>query len=249
MEPALPTEAATQPDLPLALLADTAAAWGLPLTPAQLGQFATYATELLRWNSRINLTSITDPEGIVVRHFLDALVCARYVPAVPQRIADVGTGAGVPGIPLKILWGTPHLTLIESVGKKTAFLAHLVGVLGLADVTILTSRAELPAHDPAHREQYDLVVARAVAALPALLEYCLPLARVGGRVLCPKGATIAAEVQSAQAALTTLGGTLNLVDPVHLPGIEARTMIVVDKRARTPARYPRAVGTPSRHPL
>ncbi len=245
----MPTEAATQPDLPLALLADTAAAWGLPLTPPQLEQFAIYATELLRWNSHTNLTSITDPKGIIVRHFLDALVCARYVPAVPQRLADVGTGAGVPGIPLKILWGTPHLTLIESVGKKTAFLTHLVGVLGLANVTILTSRAELPAHDAAHREQYDLVVARAVAALPTLLEYCLPFARVGGRVLCPKGATIAAEVQSAQAALTTLGGMLSRVDPVQLPGIEARTMIVVEKHARTPARYPRAVGIPSRRPL
>lgn len=230
-------------------LTETAAAWGMPLTPHQQAQFATYATELVRWNAHTNLTSITDPVGISVRHFLDSLACVQFVAAPPQRIADVGAGAGFPGLPLKILWQHAQLTLIEATGKKTAFLQHLVAELALTNVTILTARAELPGQQPAHREQYDLVVARAVAALPVLLEYCLPLARLGGRVLAPKGADVQAEVQAASTALARLGGTLVQVAAVKLPDLEARTMIVIDKTAPTPAHYPRSVGTPARRPL
>lgn len=230
-------------------LTETTAAWGIPLSPQQHAQFATYARELVAWNAHTNLTSITDPAGIRVRHFLDSLVCARFVADPPQRIADVGTGAGFPGLPLKILWQDAALTLIESIGKKTAFLHHIVSQLALTDVTILNARAELPGQQPAHREQYDLVVARAVAALPVLLEYCLPLARVGGRVLLPKGADVQPEVQAAEHALVRLGGTLVAVAPVKLPDLELRTMIVINKTAPTPAHYPRGVGIPARRPL
>ncbi len=230
-------------------LTDTAAAWGMPLSLHQQAQFATYARELVRWNAHTNLTSITDPMGISVRHFLDSLACAQFVASPPQRIADVGTGAGLPGVPLKILLPEAHLTLIESIGKKTAFLQHLVAELALPHVTILTTRAELLGQQPAHREQYDLVVSRAVAALPVLLEYCLPLVRLGGRLLAPKGADVQAEVQAASNALVQLGGTLVQVAAVKLPDLVARTMIVIDKTAPTPASYPRGVGIPSRRPL
>jgi 16S rRNA (guanine527-N7)-methyltransferase len=230
-------------------LAATAADWGLALCSQQLGQFATYADELRRWNERVNLTAITDESGIVVRHFLDSLRCARSWGTPPRSLVDVGAGAGFPGLPLKILRPELRLTLVESVEKKAAFLRHIVAVLGLSEVAVVAARAEAIGRDPAQREQYDLVVARAVAELRVLAEYCLPLCRVGGRFLAPKGGQVADEAQAAAEAIRRLGGRLIAVEPVELPGVEPRTLVVVEKVRLTPPQYPRAAGVPAKRPL
>jgi 16S rRNA (guanine527-N7)-methyltransferase len=227
-----------------------AATWGIALSPAHQDQFAAYAAELQQWNQRINLTAITTSDDIVVRHFLDSLRCIlAWGHHPPRTLIDVGTGAGFPGLPLKILYPDLQLVLVESTAKKTRFLQHIVHLLALADVTILHARAEAVGADPSHREQYDVVTARAVSELRVLLEYTLPLARVGGRVLAPKGGAVEEECAAAQQALALLGGTLQAVEPVLLPGLEPRTLLVIDKTAATPARYPRAVGVPARRPL
>jgi 16S rRNA (guanine527-N7)-methyltransferase len=234
---------------PFDLLAATTAAWGMPLSEQQRAQFATYAAELQHWNRRANLTAITDSAQIVTRHFLDSLVCARFWGSVPARLIDVGSGAGFPGVPLKLLCPALHLTLVESVGKKTAFLQHLAATLELEHVAVLTARAEQVAHDVHHRASYDVAAVRAVADLRAVAEYALPLLRIGGRLLAPKGADVAHEVERAQHAIELLGGRLHAVERIALPDVEPRTLVLIDKIAETPAAYPRAVGVPARRPL
>jgi 16S rRNA (guanine527-N7)-methyltransferase len=230
------------------ILQSTAATWGLELTPTQLDQFAHYGEELRRWNERVNLTAIRDPEQIVVRHFLDSLACATAWGHPPDSLIDIGSGAGFPGLPLKILRPELQLTLVESVAKKAAFLNHMAAELGF-QVTVLTERAETLGRDPRHRAQYDLVTARAVAELRVLAEYCLPLCRLGGRMLAPKGGAVGDEVAAARHAITLLGGNRPVVLPVTLPGLDPRTIVVVEKRAATPAAYPRAVGVPAHKPI
>jgi 16S rRNA (guanine527-N7)-methyltransferase len=236
-------------DAPFSLLAETAAAWGLPLSDEQVAQFVTYADELRRWNTHTNLTRITEPGQIVVRHFLDALACAQHWGEAPRSLADLGSGAGFPGLPLKLLRPTLRLTLVESVGKKAAFLRHIVERLGLTEVHVLQARAEAVGRDPAHRATYDVVTARAVAELRVLAEYGLPLLREGGRLLAPKGAEIAAECAAAGPALETLGGRVFAIEPIDLPGHNPHTLVVICKTGPTPTAYPRAVGVPARRPL
>jgi len=160
----------------------------IKLTPRQVSSFEIYEQELLQWNEKFNLTAIRDPEGVRTRHFLDSLTClVEMSNNPPQRLIDIGTGAGFPGIPLKIVLPAMQLTLVESIGKKAQFCSHVVELLNLDHVEVLTKRAEEVGHMPAHRESYDWAVARAVAALPVLVEYLLPLVKVGGFILAQKG--------------------------------------------------------------
>lgn len=237
------------------LLASAAASLlNLNLIPAQLAAFQTYADELTAWNAKSNLTAITDAQGVQIKHFLDSLTCLtalRTAPSAPApSIVDVGTGAGFPGIPLKIVCPAIRLTLVEATGKKVAFLEHLIDRLELAGVTAVKARAEEIGQDPAHREQYDWAVARAVADLPVLVEFLLPLVRVGGKCLAQKGESAPAEAQAAEKALRLLGGQLNQLIPVELPGVaETRYLVLVDKIAATPAKYPRRAGVPAKNQL
>jgi 16S rRNA (guanine527-N7)-methyltransferase len=233
----------------MSLLAATAAAWGLTLNPAQLEQFDTYAAELRRWNEQVNLTAIADTPGIVTRHFLDSLRCATSWGQAPGSLVDIGAGAGFPGLPLKILRPELQLTLVESIAKKAAFLRHIVDTLGLTDVEVIVARAEAAGRDPAQRERYDVAVARAVAELRVLAEYCLPLCRIGGRFLAPKGARIEDELQAALPAIAQLGGRLVAIEPVALPELEPRTLVIVEKINPTPPQFPRAPGVPAKRPL
>lgn len=232
-------------------LADMAAALNLTLTGRELDQFAQFEALLLEWNRRMNLTAIEDRVEIRHRHFLDALSCISVTGDLSGRaVVDVGTGAGFPGLPLKIHFPEMQLTLVESIHKKTRFLAEVVHRLGLKKVTILNERAETAGRDPAHREQYDWALARSVAALPVLVEYLLPLCRVGGRALAQKGAGVAAEVAEAQAAIAALGGSEPVVQSVQLPGLEqVHYLVVLVKQSPTPDRYPRRPGIPSKRPL
>jgi 16S rRNA (guanine527-N7)-methyltransferase len=224
---------------------------GLDLSPAQLRLFQTYAQELAAWNERLSLTAITSPEEVEVKHFLDSLTCLQALPPgfVCRRVLDVGSGAGFPGLPLKIQNPTLQMTLLETTIKKAAFLRHVVGLLGLAGVEVLAERAETLGQDPAHRETYDLVVARAVAEMAVLAEYCLPFCRIGGVFVAQKKAGNEEEMQSAQGAVTALGGRMLPAIAVLLPGAAPRQLVVVEKVAATPSRYPRRPGIPAKRPL
>lgn len=224
---------------------------GITLDDHQLKATHRYADLLAEWSQSINLTAITSPEEIRRKHFLDSLSCMLAIRGTPTaRLIDIGTGAGFPGLPLKILHPEMHLTLVESVAKKTKFLSTVVQELGLKPVEILTERAETVGQDPAHRESYDWAVARAVASLPILAEYLLPLAKLGGFVLAQKGESAPEELKAAEAAITTLGGKAQAPIPLSLPGIpEQRYLVVIKKMHATPAQYPRRVGIPSKRPL
>jgi len=224
---------------------------GIRLSSGQLDALHRYEQELLTWNARFNLTAIRDSEGIRVKHFLDSLTCSLVMrDLAPTRLIDIGTGAGFPGIPLKIIYPAMRLTLVESVGKKAAFCRHIVRELRLDGVDVVHGRAEEVGQLPAHREKYDWAVARAVASLPVLAEYLLPLVRVGGRALAQKGESGPAEAQDSGRALQLLGGRLNQLVKVQLPGVvEDRFLVVMDKIAATPGQYPRRPGTPSKNPL
>lgn len=224
---------------------------GIQLTTRQINAFQLYEEQLLDWNTRFNLTAVRDVEGIRTKHFLDSLTCLlAWRGKVPERLVDIGTGAGFPGIPLKILYPRIKLTLVDSVGKKLDFCRHIVQTLGLENVTLIQARAEELGLRREHREQYDWAVARAVANLSVLAEYLLPLVAVGGGMLAQKGHSAHAEANGAEKAIRILGGHLEQIVPVLLPGVaEERYLVVVEKVAATPPGYPRRVGLPARKPI
>ncbi|NTW96955.1 MAG: 16S rRNA (guanine(527)-N(7))-methyltransferase RsmG [Oscillochloris sp.] len=236
-------------DTPEHLLTQTCAAWGIALSADQIAQFARYAEELRRWNERLNLTTISEPVEIYRRHFLDSLSLARFWGAGPVSLVDIGSGAGFPGLALKILRPALRLTLVESVGKKAEFLRHIAHELDLPGVRVFASRAEDVGRDSAEREAHDLVTARAVAELRVLVEYGLPLLRARGRMLAPKGAAAHDEAAAAAQALRVLGGVLVGVEPVDLPGLDSHAVVIIDKVRPTDPRYPRVPGVPARKPL
>ncbi len=242
-------------------LVSGAAQMGLALTPAQLAAFQVYSNELLAWNQQFNLTAVTDPEQVQTRHFLDSLALIPALAAnegitVPAllsrnlRVVDVGAGAGFPGLALRIVWPRARISLIEATGKKVKFVEHVAKRLGLVDVQTIQGRAEELGLKEPHRAGYDLVLARAVAALPTLVEYLLPLARRGGQVVAYKGSAAPEEAMCAEQAIRTLGGRLTKLIPVEIPGLaETRVLVLIDKIAQTPEGYPRGRGLPRKHPL
>jgi 16S rRNA (guanine527-N7)-methyltransferase len=228
-----------------------AASLGASLTPGQIAQFDTYQTLLQAWNEQMNLTAIRAPAEIRIRHFLDSLSCVKLMGDLNGRsLIDIGTGAGFPGLPLKILFPQLRLTLVESVAKKGQFLQTVVDELALDEVTLLTERAEVLGQSPLHREQYDWAVARAVAELRTLVEYLLPMCRVGGTMLAQKGKGVQQEIAAAEKAIELLGGGALTLHEVMLPLREQPHYIVMVKKQReTPEKYPRRVGLPGKRPL
>ncbi len=224
---------------------------GMRLTPWQVKALETFEAELLCWNDQVNLTSIRTREQIRIKHFLDSLTCLILMKeAPPSKLVDVGTGAGFPGLVLKIIFPAMQLTLVESVGKKASFCHHISQKLGLDGVEVVQERAEVVGRLSGHRQQYDWATARAVAVLPALVEYLLPLVKVGGSALAMKGESAPVEAHEAEHATRLLGGHLRKLVPVTLPGVvEQRYLVVIDKVVATPDLYPRRVGVPTKHPL
>ena len=225
--------------------------FNIHLTGRQVMALITYERELMDWNQKFNLTAIREMEAIRTKHFLDSFSCVLAWKAnPPTRLVDVGTGAGFPGLPLKILYPNLQLTLVESVGKKAMFCQHIVRVLGLDGVDVIQARAETLGQDPKHREAYDWAVARAVAQMNVLSEFLLPLVKVGGMMLAQKGESGPAEAQSAEGAMKLLGGRLKQVMQVNLPGVaDDRFLILVEKTAATPPKYPLKPGIPVKTPL
>ena len=223
----------------------------LTLSQNQQEQFRTYEELLLDWNSKINLTAVRDPEGIRIKHFLDSLTC---VPALGdmngKSLIDIGTGAGFPGIPLRIFYPEMKLTLVDSVGKKADFCRLVCDTLNLKNVTVLKDRSEELGADKNTREKYDAATARAVAVLPVLCEYLLPLVKVGGVMLAQQGESAPEEVKTADAAIQKLGGGKPELTEITLPEVEgSRYLVKIPKIKVTPAGYPRRTGLPLKKPI
>jgi 16S rRNA (guanine527-N7)-methyltransferase len=238
-----------------ALINGARALLNLELTPAQVSAFQLYSDELRAWNEKFNLTAITRPQDIQIKHFLDSLTVLKVMATgadggAPLRVVDVGTGAGFPGLPLKIVCPQIQLTLVEATGKKATFCEHVAQALKLSTVTVVNARAEEVGRRPEHRERYDWALARAVAEMPTLAEYLLPLVRLGGHMLAQKGKDAPAETYGASKAIQKLGGELEQIVEVELPGIaEPRYLVVLKKIAATPPRFPRRPGVPGKAPL
>lgn len=241
----------------LAALLSEARRLNLALDDEAIHRFARYLDLLATWAGRGGLTAVTDPQAVQLRHFgeslalLNALRGAGLLPAgATLRVADLGTGAGFPGVPLRIAEPALRLTLIEANGRRCEFLRELLAALELPDVVVVQARAEEAGRDPALREQFDLVVARALAALPVLIEYALPLLRDGGLLASPKGSRAAEELDVSRAALTSLGGRSEPTLPLPLPhGAPPQSVVLVRRTGPLPDRYPRRPGIPEKRPL
>jgi len=223
----------------------------LPLEEHQLSQCETYHDLLLTWNQKINLTAIEDAQEIAVKHFVDSLICAKYLDHPAQDTCiDVGTGAGFPGIPIKILLPEMRLTLLDSLAKRCQFLHTVVSSLALKETSVVHGRAEEKGKEPAFREQFFLATARAVSSLPVLAEYCLPFLRVGGIFFALKGPEVEEEVKKGAKAVAALGGKLREIKHYRLPSSgDRRSLVIMEKVSPTPAKYPRKPGMPEKKPL
>lgn len=224
---------------------------GIELDDKQQQQFEKYFEILVEWNEKMNLTAITDREGVYLKHFYDSLTAGFYHDFnQPLHICDVGAGAGFPSIPLKIAFPQIKVTIVDSLKKRISFLNHLAHELGLNDVAFYHDRAENFGKNPKFREGYDLVMARAVARLSVLSELCLPLTAKGGYFLAMKGPNLRDEMKLAQMAIQTVGGEIVDVHTFDLPeeGSE-RNIAIIEKRRQTPKKYPRKAGTPNKSPI
>lgn len=232
-------------------LKKAAEAYGVELSPLQLEQFTVYYDLLIEWNQKMNLTAITAPDEAAVKHMIDSLTCydnGRFFSGM--ALIDVGTGAGFPGLPLKIFDPTIKLTLLDSLNKRINFLQAVVDELELKDVTLIHARAEEGARQKPLREKFDAAVSRAVAQLPVLLEYTLPFVKKGGFFVALKGMKYQEEAEWSKKAVKVLGGGNMEIVPKTLPGLsDKRACIYVEKVAATPSQYPRKAGTPEKTPI
>lgn len=228
---------------------------GVALPPETAEKYDIYATLLVEWNQKMNLTAITDPEGMLIKHFLDSLTAASCLPDGACSLIDVGTGAGFPGVPLAICRPDIRLTLLDSLQKRLTFLDTLCRELGVP-VTLIHARAEEGGRRPELREQFDVATARAVAALPVLSEYCLPFVKKGGRFIALKGPDADQEREAASRAISLLGGKITddrllhlPVDPAYTGEKAERRLLLIDKIAPTPRQYPRPSAKIAKSPL
>ncbi len=223
---------------------------GLSLNEQQVTQFQRYREMLLDWNSRINLTAITDPEEVLSKHFLDSLSLLIAYDRPGARLLDIGSGAGFPGLPLKIARPRWEVVLLEATGKKVTFLRHVIEALRLEGVVALQGRAEELAHNEAFRASFDVVTARAVASLPMLLEYAAPFCRMGGQIIFPKNGDLAEEFAQGKRAAQMVGATLKEDIPVSLPGLEgSRRLLVWEQVGKCPVQIPRGGSAMAKKPL
>lgn len=233
------------------ILRDGLVELGLSVTPQQLEQFEKYYGLLLNYNTRMNLTALTKPDEVAVKHFLDCVSLLKHleIPA-SSKVIDVGSGAGFPGLPIAILRPDLRLTLLDSLNKRVEFLQVCAQELGLAHVVCIHGRAEDAAQNPDYREQFDFVVARAVANMRTLCEYCLPFLRIGGCFAAMKGPSGVQELEEAQRAILMLGGGTTARIDTKIPFSDfSHCILLVDKKSQTPSKFPRKGGKPTKNPL
>lgn len=215
----------------------------------EINKFYDYMNLLLQWNEKINLTAITEQEDIILKHFVDSLTIYKYIEE-SKNVIDIGTGAGFPGIPLAILKNKNEFTLVDSLNKRINFLNEIKEKLCLENVINIHARAEEFGQNKAYREKYDIAVSRAVANLSVLVEYLIPVTKLGGKIICMKGSNIEEELKDAEYAISLLGGKIILRDEFYLPKSDIkRNIIVIEKIKNTPLKYPRKAGTPVKDPL
>ena len=215
----------------------------------EIENFKIYMELLLGWNEKINLTAITDENDIVLKHFVDSLTIKKYI-SENEKIIDIGTGAGFPGIPLAIMNKYNEITLMDSLNKRIVFLNDVIDKLKLNNVKAIHSRAEELARNKNHREKYDVAVSRAVANLSTLVEYMLPFVSVGGKSICMKGPNIEEELKNAKNAIKELGGEIIKIENFKLPESDnERNIVIIKKIKETSSKYPRKSGTPSKEPI
>lgn len=228
---------------------------GIDLNARRVKQFELYYQKLIEWNEKINLTTIVGYQEAQVKHFLDSIsvisaLTREEMDRADFSIIDIGTGAGFPGLPLKILLAEPRLVLVDSTAKKVAFLRCVTRELGLDNVEIVCGRAEEIAHLPLYRQRFDLALSRAVASLPVLAELALPFCRIGGKFVAQKKGEVEQEMKKAVKAIETLGGKLGQVKRIELEGLrDGRYLVIIDKIYPTPEKYPRRPGVPGRRPI
>lgn len=215
----------------------------------QINQFYDYMNLLLEWNEKINLTAIVEPEEVILKHFIDSLTINKYIEK-NKTIADVGTGAGFPGIPLKIYRPDLNVTLVDSLNKRINFLNEVIDKLDLKEISTVHSRVEDFGRDKKYRESFDYVTARAVANLTTLSEYLIPITKVNGKCICMKGNDVKEEITNSKNAINLLGGKISKIDEFKLPNSDiSRNVIIIDKMKNTPNKYPRKAGIPAKEPL
>ena len=220
----------------------------LNLDDNEIENFFIYKKLLKEWNEKINLTAITEDNEIILKHFIDSLTIEKYIPE-NASVIDVGTGAGFPGIPLKIVRGDVKLTLLDSLKKRLFFLEDVKEKIKLNNVYMVHGRAEDIGNNNEYREKYDISTARAVANLKVLAEYCLPFVKVGGYFICMKGNSIE-EVEEARNAIKKLGGIIEKIEKINLPDSDIeRNIIIIRKIKNTPKEYPRKAGIPTKNPI
>ena len=233
------------------LLSQAAQQMNISLEEKQLQQFLRYKELLLEWNEKMNLTAITDEREIILKHFIDCIsILSVYTPNAKATLIDVGTGAGFPGVPLKIAIPSLKVTLLDSLNKRINFLKELTENLELQNIQCIHSRAEEAGKNKLYREKYDICVSRAVANLATLSEYCLPFVKVGGEFIALKGPDVEEELNSSKKAIKTLGGEITDVKVISIPFTDINHSIVMIKKVRqTPSQYPRKAGTASKEPI
>ena len=222
---------------------------GVRFLVEQAEQFFEYMNLLIEWNEKMNLTAITDPEEIILKHFIDSITILKEIND-NSKVVDVGTGAGFPGIPLSIMNPTLKITLVDSLNKRLIFLQEVVDKLNLKNVEIVHARAEEFGQNKKYRESFDVSTSRAVANLSTLSEYLIPLVKVGGKVISMKASEAQEEIDEAKKAIEILGGAIEKIDEFNLPQSDiGRTVIIIRKERTTPNKYPRKPGTPSKEPI
>ena len=215
----------------------------------EINKFYNYMNLLLEWNEKINLTAITEEDDIILKHFVDSVTIYKYIED-KKSVADIGTGAGFPGIPLAILKNKNEFTLVDSLNKRVNFLNDIKEKIFLENITNIHARAEEFGQNKKYRENFDTAVSRAVANLSVLVEYLLPIVKVGGKIICMKGSNIEEELKDAEFAISKLGGKVVLRDEFYLPQSDIkRNIIIIEKIKNTPSKYPRKAGTPAKEPL
>lgn len=231
------------------LMVSYAEKMNLMFTEEQLNKFYKYMNLLIEWNKKINLTAIVKPEEIILKHFIDSLTIDSYI-YENQSLADVGTGAGFPGIPIKIYRPELKVVLVDALNKRINFLNEVIEELELGNIETVHSRIEDFGKNSKYRESFDIVTARAVANLSVLSEYLLPLANIGGKCICMKGNEVSEECDNGKKAIDILGGKILNIDSFKLPDSDiSRNIIVLQKTNKTPSKYPRKAGIPNKEPL
>lgn len=220
----------------------------IQISNEEIEKLYVYMKEILEWNEKVNVTAIKDEKEFIVKHFIDSLTIEKYI-SNGEKVLDIGTGAGFPGIPIKITKNKSHVDLVDSVNKKLNVIRDIIPKIKVEDIECIHTRAEDLAKNVKYRESYDVVTSRAVANLTTLVEYMLPFAKVGGKIICMKGPNVEEELTESKKAISILGGKIEQIENINIDSDYERNIIIIKKEKPTPKQYPRGQGKPLKEPI